>query len=272
MGIGQKIKQARLEAGLSQRQLCGDTITRNMLSLIESGRARPGMDTLSALAGRLGRPISYFLEEQAVLLPNRQVIDRARQAFADGAWEQALAALEEYAPPDPVFDPERYLLEALCTLEMASAAISEGRDAYARELLDRAARAGERTPYYTSGLERRLLLLAFRVAPTSAEEIVSRLPGWEDEVLARGYAAFLQAEYARCAAILEGADRRDGQWYLLRGQAALESGDPAAAAEFLCRAEETLPARTMPLLERCYRELGDYKMAYEYACKQRKDP
>ena len=39
MDIGSRIKQARLEAGLSQRQLCGDTITRNMLSLIENGTA-----------------------------------------------------------------------------------------------------------------------------------------------------------------------------------------------------------------------------------------
>ena len=35
MELGQRIKQARLEAGLSQRQLCGQRLTRNMLSLIE---------------------------------------------------------------------------------------------------------------------------------------------------------------------------------------------------------------------------------------------
>ena len=34
--LGQRLKEARIEAGLSQRQLCGDTITRNMLSQIES--------------------------------------------------------------------------------------------------------------------------------------------------------------------------------------------------------------------------------------------
>ena len=34
MELGQKIRAARLEAGLSQRELCGDIITRNMLSLI----------------------------------------------------------------------------------------------------------------------------------------------------------------------------------------------------------------------------------------------
>ena len=43
MELGEKILQARLEAGLSQRQLCGEEITRNMLSLIEHGNAKPSM-------------------------------------------------------------------------------------------------------------------------------------------------------------------------------------------------------------------------------------
>ena len=66
MELGQRLKQARLEAGLSQRQLCGEEITRNMLSQIENGSARPSMDTLRYLAARLGKPMGYFLEEQAV--------------------------------------------------------------------------------------------------------------------------------------------------------------------------------------------------------------
>ena len=32
MELGEKLRLARLEAGLSQRALCGDEITRNMLS------------------------------------------------------------------------------------------------------------------------------------------------------------------------------------------------------------------------------------------------
>ena len=53
MTLGEKLKQARLDAGLSPRQLCGDVITRNMLSQIENGSARPSMATLSYLASRL---------------------------------------------------------------------------------------------------------------------------------------------------------------------------------------------------------------------------
>ena len=57
MELGQLLKQARLEAGLSQRQLCGSEITRNMLSQIENGSAHPSMATLRYLAGRLNKPI-----------------------------------------------------------------------------------------------------------------------------------------------------------------------------------------------------------------------
>ena len=47
MTIGEKIRLARQEAGLSQRQLCGQQVTRNMLSQIENGSARPSVDTLT---------------------------------------------------------------------------------------------------------------------------------------------------------------------------------------------------------------------------------
>ena len=62
MSLGEKLRQARMESGLSQRQLCGDEITRNMLSQIEHDTARPSMSTLQYLARRLGLPVSYFLE------------------------------------------------------------------------------------------------------------------------------------------------------------------------------------------------------------------
>ncbi len=63
MSLGEKLRAARLEAGISQRTLCGSTITRNMLSQIENGVAKPSMATLQYLAGQLGKPVSYFLEE-----------------------------------------------------------------------------------------------------------------------------------------------------------------------------------------------------------------
>ena len=100
MTLGEKIKQARLEAGLSQRQLCGEEVTRNMLSQIENGTAKPSMATLSYFAARLGKPVSYFLEEDAVLSPNQEVMTRARTAVLEGAGQKALQILADYRRPD----------------------------------------------------------------------------------------------------------------------------------------------------------------------------
>ena len=89
MELGEKLKQARLESGLSQRQLCGDTITRNMLSLIENGAARPSMDTLTVLAARLGKPVEscIFVDD------NIGAISTAKQAgmLAVGVYDASSA-------------------------------------------------------------------------------------------------------------------------------------------------------------------------------------
>lgn len=88
MELGEKLRQARLEAGLSQRALCGDRITRNMLSQIENGSARPSMPTLAYLAGRLGKSVSYFLDgltaEGDLLLQAHLRLLQAEQAMAEG--------------------------------------------------------------------------------------------------------------------------------------------------------------------------------------------
>ena len=266
MELGEKIRQARLDAGLSQRQLCGDTITRNMLSLIESGRARPSMDTLGYLAARLGKSVSYFLEEQAVTSPNQQIMDNARGFYARREFRQALEMLESYRIPDGVFDPERYLLEALCCFSLAEQALAEGKNAYARSLLERAA-VGEKSPYYHAALERQRCLLLYRAAPEKAGELAQRLPELTGELLLRGKAALDAGDAKACAGLLDAAQQRTEEWFFLRGKAAMQMGDFAGAATFLHRAEARFGC--FSLLERCYRELEDYKMAYEYACKGR---
>ena len=119
MELGEKLLRARQEAGLSQRQLCGEEITRNMLSQIEHGTARPSMATLQYLAARLGKPVSYFLEEDAVVSPNQQTIVQARDAFDCGDFSAALDALSQYRNPDPVYDREQQLLQALTLLGTA---------------------------------------------------------------------------------------------------------------------------------------------------------
>lgn len=94
MTMGEKIRLARVTAGLSQRQLCDGIVTRNMLSQIENGSANPSLPTLQALAQRLGQSVQYFLEEQEV--PLQKTCSEARQDDELLAvW--ALAAIENGA-------------------------------------------------------------------------------------------------------------------------------------------------------------------------------
>lgn len=260
MDLGQKLKKARLEQGLSQRQLCGDVITRNMLSLIENGSASPSMDTLRYLAGKLGKTVGYFLDEDAVLSVNQPVIEVARAAFEQGQYDQTLQVLQQYRTPDPVFDYEEALLQALAMLNLASEAISRGKYPYALELLEKVAVVGKQTPYYTMDLERRRLLLRAQVAPT---ELLS-----EDlELLLRAEAALNQDQPEMAARYLEATQvQSDPHWNYLRGQAYMKSGSYAKARICLEEAWEYHPKTCAVMLEQCCRELEDYKGAYHYAC------
>ena len=269
MGLGQRLKQARLAAGLSQRQLCGDAITRNMLSQIENGSAKPSMDTLKLLAGRLGKPISFFLEEDAVCSVNQKVMEAARQAFASGQFKQALEELEKYTPDEPMFDWEQGLLKAEALLSLAEQALREKRNAYAEHLLEQAIAAGEATPYYGPYHRQRWLLLMAQTESERGKEAARKLS--VDAELMEIARIELPTNPERAAQVLDAATQKDlPRWNLLRGQAAVELGEYLQAKELLHRAEQRYPEQTAPLLEQCYRELGDYKLAYEYACKQRK--
>jgi len=222
MDLGEKIRKARLEAGLSQRQLCGEEITRNMLSLIEHGTAKPSMKTLRYLSQRLGKPISYFLE--------------------DGAR-----------------DPSE-LAQSGENLRRAEEALSQGKDIYAAQLLEQVA-----SPL----LLREKLLLFARIPGADLKKISESLPSLDEELLLRAEVSLLSGDTCRCHKLLDACEsREDPRRLLLMGRLHIAQGDWTQAAACLEAAEEACP-EAIPMLETCFRELGDYKRAYEYARKQK---
>lgn len=62
--IGDAIKKLRKELNMTQAQLAGDEMTKSMLSQIENNLAYPSMKNLKYIAQRLGKPLSYFLDDQ----------------------------------------------------------------------------------------------------------------------------------------------------------------------------------------------------------------
>lgn len=262
MELSQKLKQARLDAGLSQKALCGDRITRNMLSQIENGSARPSMDTLRYLAAQLGKPLSYFLEDDAVTSPNQELMEKARQ----GTPSDVLHLLGEYRSPDPTFDAERWLMEALACLALAEDALHQGKPAYAKKLLERAAVAGSHTPYYTQDTERRRLLLCWQAGEAIPE---ASLPDLTPELLLRAEYALESEDFTRCAVLLESASAKDVLWHYTKARMLFAQKKYKEAKPHFEAAWEHAPAYCCSRLEDCCREMKDFAGAYFYACKLR---
>ena len=96
--IGERIRKARLESGLSQAQLGAPHFTRAYVSAIELGKVRPAMKSLEFLADRLGKPASYFLEDPEADRRRRERELEIRSAEALLSRQTAAQAIERARP------------------------------------------------------------------------------------------------------------------------------------------------------------------------------
>lgn len=239
MTMGQRILAARLAAGLSQRELAGEEITRNMLSSLEHDTANPSVATLRYLAGRLGRPVGWFLGEDGP--------SEAFAAFEAGDYRRCLETLSE---------GEKRWLGPIARLREAEQAIDAGRIPYARELLSEL--DGADSPLFGPELHRKSAILRCRCG-----EFVS-IP--EDGALAlSAQAAIASGRWTDALRYLSAQDDRNAHWEHAMGECRFHAGDYAGAKDHYHRCEEAFDVRSR--LEVCYRELEDYKMAYFYAKK-----
>lgn len=95
--IGKRIRELRLSLGLTQSQLTDGYMTRNMLSLIESGTALPSLESAEYIANRLNVPLSYLLSgnTEVPLIKKDTYADTLRELFASGNYEACIDALTD---------------------------------------------------------------------------------------------------------------------------------------------------------------------------------
>ena len=282
MTIGEKIKELRQAKFMTQADLAGKQITRNMLSAIENGSAQPSLGTLLYLSERLGVPAGFLLAEEGdeTLFRKINALPNIKRAFEAKDYSSC-RQLCLGAASEP--DDELCLLLSDSDLELAKEAFEEGRLRAACRLFDEALEYAERGSYpmdrafseasvYFSYLE--------RVSPGLYSEILDAdaLPEYVWKSAFSDYVFALKAleetENAKVEAYL--SDAAEG-FYKTHVSALfqMQSGDYATAKAMLLslleRGEVKSPVRlfeVLSALETCSREGDDYKAAYEYATEK----
>ena len=288
MTLGQKIKEARLERKMTQADVVGDYITRNMLSKIENGSATPSVKTLEYIAAALNLPAGYFISDAE----NEPAgIVAAREAYTEGRYLDALDIISEMDLPRSQNEEEAGLLQVKCctkyALELYNSGNIEDARAYAREAIKH--NAGSFYYDLESELEcyRLLMLWAVRSDRNEYSAYEEKYLGLlRDSGFGESYAAIAalrraSEEGARAAAESLPAEEPVGGWAracmkLIRARALMEEKKYAEAAEVLSGAEKDVDGSADKLLlsdiytalELCYKELEDYKQAYICATKR----
>ncbi len=153
MTLGQKIRSLRKERSITQAALCGEQITRNMLSQIENDNATPSLQTVCYLAKQLSVPIGYLLDEDADALVYRKagLIEQIRAHYAAGQWQDCIDDCKQLSD----FDDELALLLCDCYLQQGLTAFRAGYLESARNLIDTCLRFASRTRYPKGTIEER---------------------------------------------------------------------------------------------------------------------
>lgn len=131
-GLGERLRRARAEAGLSQAQLGAPHFTRAYISALELGKIRPAMKSLEFVAAKLGKPLSHFVEDEREErlrrereLDVKEVAALLARPTAARALERAHALLESSSSTSEIAHLRLFAGTALNFLARGSDALSE---------------------------------------------------------------------------------------------------------------------------------------------------
>ena len=138
MNVGEKLKELRKRRGMTQSELAGGVLTRNMLSQIERGAALPSYTTLSYLAERLNVDPGYFFENGRELGDYElySSLPAIRKEYDGGCYG---ACLEKCAPYLDGDDREIRMIASDCCFHLAIERYDAGDFPSSLDLFDRCA-------------------------------------------------------------------------------------------------------------------------------------
>src|SRR6266702_857752 len=150
--LGERLRQLRVSAGLTQTELAGERFSKEYVSQIERGKTRPTRETIVWLADRLGVDAGFLANG----------VSADERGRADAALARAEALLEGRRNAEAIDEFDRIRpgvaatglpeLEVRALSGEAMARMREGQVREAIQLLDRARNLAERPEF--SDLER----------------------------------------------------------------------------------------------------------------------
>jgi transcriptional regulator with XRE-family HTH domain len=94
--LGERVRQLRVAAGLTQTDLAGDRFSKEYVSQIERGKTRPTRETIEWLAGKLGVDAAFL--EKGVSADERSRVEamlaRAEALANSHQYDEAIEELE----------------------------------------------------------------------------------------------------------------------------------------------------------------------------------
>ena len=273
MTVGEKIRRRRQELGLTQREVAGDSVTRNLICRIERGDCAPSLDTLRTVAAALSVPVAYLVSEgdDYAAFAVGEALPAIRQTYAAKHYADCLSQIERL-PAEGIADEVAYLAAA-ASLGLAERSLGDGNLKNIPEYVERAKQYAEKTVLPTDWLIARCeLCRAVAKAPESPRWEVKREEYLASAEKAVGYNAYLYLTDETgipCdrEVIKQHREARD----LIAKRRYREALDLLLALEERKSTGELDPYflyRVYSDTETCYRELGDFEMAYRYSTKR----
>src|SRR5919197_139856 len=136
--LGERLRQLRVAAGMTQTELAGDRFSKEYVSQIERGKTRPTGETIEWLAARLGVDAAFLANGVSTDDRSRveAALDRAEALLEDARDDETLTELESVR--SAVLATGLPELEVRAIRTESSALMRQGEVRRAIELLARA--------------------------------------------------------------------------------------------------------------------------------------
>ena len=153
--LGQRIKELRVEKGMTLVELASDKMSKGMLSMIENGRANPSMDSLKFIACQLGCDPQYLLGNPT---PDelKNLFNKIEEAFEKNNDEQIISLTQD------IFDRQFPIsLESARILEISGRTVMKSDQNNGEMLIDRAVTIYDRLSLYSHSLAAKVYVVEY---------------------------------------------------------------------------------------------------------------